>query len=356
MSPLRHLAALLALLPALVWAAPADHVQVKAWISPAGPVVPGQKLDLTLELATDRWFTGGARIAIPEVPGLTILQTEQFATNATENRGGTTWVVQRWVLDVYPQRPGSFTVPPIATRVQIDAPEQGPVQLEVVSPALAFEVALPPALQGIAHWVASPAYSVGQQFDKSLAGLAVGDAFERVITLKASDVPAMMLPALEPEQFEGLATYPAPPVLDNSVNRGEVLATREQRVSYVVEAEGRYNLPARDFYWWDTAAGELRLLSLPAVEITVGRGAAVVTGSESRALAFTPWQLALAGLVLGLAFVLAWVGWRLRGLATPVPLRAALDRVADWWRRVRAPGLPRVLNPGSSAGERTAGR
>jgi len=355
-NPLRRLAALLALLPALAWTAPADHVQVGAWLAPAGTVVPGQKLDLVLEIATDRWFTGGARIAIPEVPGLTLLQTEQFATNATENRGGVTWVVQRWTLDVYAHRPGSFTIPPITTRVQIDAPEQGPVQLEVVSPAVALEVTLPSALQGIGQWVASPAYSVEQQFDKSLEALAVGDAFERVITFRASDVPAMMLPALELEQLEGLATYPAPPVLDNSVNRGEVRATRVQRVSYVVEAEGRYDLPGRDFYWWDTGAGELRLLSLPAVAITVGRGAAAVTGSEGSALAFTPWQLALAGLVLGLAVVLAWLGWRLRALATLAPLRAALGRLADGWRRLRAPGLPPALNPGSNAAERKAGR
>ena len=50
------------------------------------------------------WFTGGTRIRLPEVPGLVILQTEQFASNASERRGDQNWVLQRWTLDVYAQR------------------------------------------------------------------------------------------------------------------------------------------------------------------------------------------------------------------------------------------------------------
>ena len=61
------------------------RLQVESSLSPDQDIVPGQKLRLVLEIATDRWFTGGTRISLPEVPGLVILQTEQFASNASEN-------------------------------------------------------------------------------------------------------------------------------------------------------------------------------------------------------------------------------------------------------------------------------
>jgi len=80
-------------------------------VQPSQGLVPGQKARLLVEIATDRWFTGGTRIRIPEVPGLVILQTEQFASNASESRRGQSWVVQRWTLDVYAQRPGDFRIP-----------------------------------------------------------------------------------------------------------------------------------------------------------------------------------------------------------------------------------------------------
>ena len=96
----------------------AGHLEVTASIRPDGTLVPGQKLSLILEVATDRWFSGGTRIRIPEVPGLVIVQTEQFASNASENRRGQSWVVQRWTLDVYPQRAGEFSIPPLRLQVQ----------------------------------------------------------------------------------------------------------------------------------------------------------------------------------------------------------------------------------------------
>ena len=56
---------------------------VSTALSPPTDIVPGQHLRLLIEVATTRWFTGGTRIDIPEVPGLVVLQTEQFASNAS---------------------------------------------------------------------------------------------------------------------------------------------------------------------------------------------------------------------------------------------------------------------------------
>ena len=51
-------------------------------------------------------------------------------------------------------------------------------------------------------------------------------------------MPSMMLPTFSAESLPGLVAYPAPPVLDNSNNRGQIRASRSERISYVVQAEG----------------------------------------------------------------------------------------------------------------------
>ena len=71
-----------------------------------GTLVPGQRAKMIVEIATNTWFTGGTRIRLPEVAGLVILQTDQFAANASESRGGQSWVIQRWTIDIYPQQAG----------------------------------------------------------------------------------------------------------------------------------------------------------------------------------------------------------------------------------------------------------
>jgi hypothetical protein len=128
----------------------AGRLQVASSINPAKDLVPGQKIALTLQIATDGWFTGGTRISIPEVPGLVILQTEQFASNASENRDGVNWVVQRWTLDVFPQRAGDFTIPPIRVQVKVSAGESGAIEGNLYTLPTTFSTTVPCLLGGVA--------------------------------------------------------------------------------------------------------------------------------------------------------------------------------------------------------------
>jgi hypothetical protein len=322
-------------------------------IRPVADTVPGQKLRLILEIATDRWFTGGTRIGIPEVPGLVILQTEQFANNASETRDGQSWVVQRWTLDVYAQRPGSFDIPPIPLDIKVNAGEAGEIAGRVSAPPVTFVVGLPDSLAGAERWVAAPEFRVEQRFDRPLEGLQEGDAFEREITFEAADVMAMMLPVFAPKNIAGLATYPAPPALEDRSNRGATVARRTERISYVVEAAGHYLLPARDYLWWNTQTRKLQVLSLPATEIRVGTGVAGTsgpdTGGELVQLIRQRGVLILASLVL-----LAGALWLVVLLRRRLPLERASRCVRNAMRTLadlRKPALPRSLNPGSSAGE-----
>lgn len=323
------------------------RLTLQSTMIPEDGAVPGQKLALVIEVATDSWFSGGTRIRIPEVPGLVILQTAQFAANSTERRGAATWVVQRWTLDVYPQRAGDFTVGPIPLQIQVGS-SAGNVEGEIASPPVSFPVVLPGALEGAESWVTAPYFSVSETFDRELEGLVPGDAFQRTITFEASDTMAMMLPTFEPETLDGLASYPAPPTLDNYNNRGEVRARRSQSISYVVEAPGTYRLPGRDYLWWDTDNGELRLLTLPATEIHVAGFGARAAASDR-----APQARKLAALVGGLAMMtlVAWWLLRYRPWSRLAPLAAPARRLWKVLQGLRRPALPERLNPGSSAGE-----
>ncbi len=328
------------------------RLELEASIGPSGVVVPGQKMTLTLKMATDRWFSGGTRLALPEVPGLVILQTEQFASNASERRGEQDWVLQRWTLDIYPQRSGEFTVPPIKARMKINAGDAGDIQGSIMSPSTRFIVSLPPALAGIEQWVAAPAYTVKQSFDRPLEGLQPGDAFEREILFEADEVMAMMLPAFTAENLPGLAAYPAPPVMTNSNNRGQSSASRRQIISYVVQAEGEYQLPAADYFWWDTTREELRVLSLPATVITVGAGAAANVRAgpvDQWRLSPRQWLMVATGIAALLASLwLAAKAWRSIPLAR---LQSAMAGPVRKVRELRRPALPEQLNPDSTAGD-----
>lgn len=317
-------------------------LQVASTISPSAAVVPGQKLNMQLEIATARWFGGGTRIALPEVPGLVMLQTESFASNSSEQRMGATWVVQRWTLDVYPQRAGQFTIPPLIVTLTVNDETAGNIEGEIEAPGVSFSAAIPEALAQADSWVASPNFKVGQSVDRNLDTMSPGDAFEREIRFEASDVMAMMLPGFSPVNTPGLAAYPLPPELENRSNRGESGALRVERISYVAQRTGSYTLPSREYLWWDSVNASLQLLVLPALEITVdGTG----TGSTDSKPHYSKQQLAWSAAVALLFLCLVWLA---RGILAQMPWQLVLVPLHRSWQvlqNLRQPALPDSLNP-----------
>ncbi len=326
------------------------RLEIKAGVQPETEIVVGQKVVLFIELATDRWFSGGTRVSVPEVPGLVILQTEKFATNASELRAGQNWVIQRWSLDVFPQREGDFSVGPIAVTVSVSHEDAGVVSGDLESPPVSFTVTRPSALEQVKQWVSAPEYRVTQSFDRTPGDLQVGDAIEREIVFEASDVMAMMLPGVQPEQMPGLAAYPSPPILENNNNRGTATARRVERTSYLAEAPGSYQLPAREYVWWNTSTQRMALLTLPATEIVVAGSAEPASGSAKPNRNLN-WRhlLSFAGALLLALLLLNWA----RYLPWPARERllAPFLRLRSFWRDLRRPALAAQLNPDSSAGE-----
>lgn len=325
-------------------------LEVSAFMANTGTLVPGQRAELVIEIATPTWFSGGTRIRLPEVPGLVLLQTEQFAANASEVRNGDTWVVQRWSLDLFPQRPGVFKVPPIELRVAVNAGEQGNVDGELFTPEVIFEAAVPPQLEQADFWVASPAFKVKQRLDRDTAALQPGDAFERRITFEADDVQAMMLPDFVTATPAGLAAYPAPPVLENTNNRGQASSSRVEVISYIAQQPGEYQLPAQDFFWWNTESEALEVLTLPAVNVLVEGETSIATLSADSSLTAKSYL----GIGTGTLAVLAllWLVCRHRyGRAALSALAAATGKLQRWLHKLRQPALSKRLNPGSNAGE-----
>jgi hypothetical protein len=350
---------LLFLLPNVSWSASLaqlqteKHIEIGAELVPFNDIVVGQRVEMIISIATDRWFAGGTRLEIPEVDGLVIIQTNNFASNSSENRKGQSWVVQRWSLDVFPQRSGTFTIPSVDARISINDEKAGDVKGTLHSPSLKLQASVPTALAKAQHWVAAPDYKVSQSFDRELTGLKAGDAIERTIVFEATDVMAMMLPSWQSEDLPGLAVYPQPPSLTNSSNRGSMIAKRVEHISYIAEDPGQYQLPARDYYWWDTRKGELQIRFLPAVDISVGETAEKnIDKGESKILAnVSPRKLLISGALLAVFIGLCWFLYK---RLPRIPLANIIGPIKRGWQhlnRMRKPALPSTLNPGSNAGE-----
>jgi len=133
-----------------------------------------------------------------------------------------------------------------------------------MTPAIGFDVELPAGLQNQDSWITGRNFRVEESYNRDLAALKPGDAVQRQVTFSAQNMAAMMLPELIADEQPGLAVYQKPSKLTDDNNRGAFLARRTEAITYLIEKPGRYQLPARTYYWWDLDRGSLQQAILPA--------------------------------------------------------------------------------------------
>ncbi len=304
-----------------------DQLRLRSWLAPVADIVVGQEVQLVIEISTRRWFAGGTRINYPDVKNLLILRRNQFATNLSRREEGSTWVVQQWQLELYPQVEGEYSLPALVLELAVNDATAGIVRGTLKTTALAFAATVPELLQSVDAWLATPRLEVSQEFDRELEALQPGDAFEQVITLRATNVTAMMLPTPRIPQLPGLSAYADNPQLQDRSNRGEATAERIERVTYFVESSGQYRFPEQIFHYWDTVNARVETVSLGAVNIDAGIG-------PDTASAETP----AAGLHI-----------RLHWMVIPALLLLLTALFIRWRRPVPPPGQAQILKAANRA-------
>jgi len=258
----------------------ADKLRMRTWIEPDKNIVAGQQLNLFIEIATDKWFSGGTRVGRFEVEDAIVLQREKFAVNSSRKELGQSWTVQMWTLTVYPQRSGLFEIPTIPIRVSIAGENLESIVGEIQTSPLSFTTHKPEELDIADNWVATTRFEVRESFNKPIEELKTGDALVRTINMSADDLPAMMLPGFTAEEIPGLAIYRKPPKVNDKVNRGDYIAERTEILTYVFEQAGDYALPPRTFYWWNTASETVESIILSGHSLSVTNLPGQVTVSD----------------------------------------------------------------------------
>jgi hypothetical protein len=166
--------------------------------------------------------------------------------------------------------------------------------------------------------------------------LKVGDSLTRQLTLQADGALAMSLPTPTLGDVRGLSGYPKNPQV-STLDDGRGHFTGGQRidsVTYRIDHEGHYSLPAIEVKWWDTGSQQTRIAQVPAVEFDAVANSAnrpVFSITEDLKKLGQQNRLHLSGFVVGLLALLlgaALLVW----FARPLVHRAYLG----WQARRRA--------------------
>ena len=129
-------------------------------------------------------------------------------------------ITQTYVI--YPQQAGDFHVPAVRFSVPYAIAPPKSTTAEVTLPALHFHADVPAAARDLPYFLPTTRLTVTQHWSRPLKGLHTGDTVERIITVTAAKMQAMLIPPLTLEQPDGIRIYNGEPrVDDHKTPRGD---------------------------------------------------------------------------------------------------------------------------------------
>ena len=263
------LALLLVLLPALAQAqAPAGEPVIRTMLDPAQGAVIGQPVRLNVEVLFPGEMLHPPRVTVPEAAGAQILRFETQATTMRERIGEQDYVGQSFEFVLFPRRGGAIAVPaPNVTLLDRSGEPAGSAKGEPTR----IDVTVPPGIDPSGPVLAADRVDVEQSWspNPATAQFKPGSALVRLIRRQADGVPALGMAEFHFAAPEGVRIYADPPLAEDRSNRGNVEGHRMDKVTYVFERAGSYELPALSQPWWSLSDKQARMETLPGVAVTV---------------------------------------------------------------------------------------
>ena len=230
----------------------------------------GQPVLLIVTLYSPGPFSGTASFSLPELPRTAILK-ESSPVVGSETIDGESWFTQRHELTIFTQQVGEIVLPAFEIRFagkKTFTSDAEPMQGK--TPELRFQSKRPPGTDQMDFVVAAEEIQFSQQWlPADQDSVAAGDVIQRTVTRNAEGTVSMMLTPIEQPAMEGIRIYQSDPVVTDKSNRGESTAQRIDIIKYQFQRGGAFELPGREFIWWDTNAEELKVAKLPGLSVSV---------------------------------------------------------------------------------------
>jgi hypothetical protein len=254
---------ILCLLTTATLAAEPD-LRVQTHLQPATSVMVGGLVELQLDVLTDSWFTSAPTLPDLKLTGALVLPPDGHAEHINQSLDGKSFNGMRYTYRITPNLAQGFDIPPLTVQA---TPGQASAPLSAQSQPLHFTAAQPPGFKPGEPVLVAQGLRFTQKIVNSATPLKVGDSITRQLTLQADNAMAMSLPAPAMGDISGLSRYPKTPQISNlddgrgNFNGGQRIDT----VTYRVDSEGRYSLPAIELKWWDAGSQQTRTAQVPAV-------------------------------------------------------------------------------------------
>ena len=240
--------------------------KIKVYVKGDETVYTSQKVTVAVELMTDAFSIGNAKINFPS-SGKYIVQAPQSAAYIrTVDINGSDWQLVHYEYALYTLRAGEINIPSLSVTFSASMGYGQPkkefdLQTET---ALSVQVKTPEGVKADRFVLVTDKYSLKSEMKPEKKQLIIGDAVEFKVTQKANGVPDILLKPFVYRSSNKIRVYDKEPELKSGL-KGEFDVSRTDSFTFVATAEGNVSIPAQESLWWNSTTKKVQKETIPAM-------------------------------------------------------------------------------------------
>jgi len=213
------------------------------------------------------------RLSEPEIKGVDVLveiASEERSYEALLN--GKNYNVVERVYAIFPQESGEIRIGP--ARFEARVLRDGRITGRKVFQSQPIVVNInpipaPPSEFPKAAWLPAKAVSLSEEWSREPGSMPAGEPITRHVQVTALGQLSTQIPLIDLSMSDSIKVYPDKPELQVRAVAGGILASRTDQYAMIGIVPGDVELPAIQLPWWDIAAAEWKVATLPGRTITI---------------------------------------------------------------------------------------
>ncbi|SFZ98680.1 BatD [hydrothermal vent metagenome] len=243
--------------------------KIKVYIKSNEAVYTSQKVTVAVELLSDAFSIGDARISFPLSSKYIVKAPKSASYLGQSEVNGTDWQMVHYEYEVYALSAGEIEIPTFEISFSASMGYGQPKkEFDLQSESVHFSVKSPKGMKPDQFVLVTDNYTLSFELKPEKKRLIIGDAVEFSVIQKANAVPDILLRPIHYNSNAQIRVYNKEPEL-NSELKGKYDVSRIDRFTFLASTEGNVTLPAQEFVWWNTETKEVQKEKIPEITFEV---------------------------------------------------------------------------------------
>jgi len=300
---------LLLLLPLLLFGAKA---LVELDIDRAQEFFVSKKFIATLKVKTTAFSISDLDVNLEGNNDFVIIAPSSAAYKSTENIGDEQYQYSVYEYELYPLKAGGLSLKPLKVSFNASSGYGQPKEhFELETSQKELFISSP---KGVDDFIlATPNFSIKTAYSQNKQSYKLGDAITQTITMKAIDVPDVLIPKVTFADIKGFKLYENETRLTQEKKDNKLISKRVQSATYVFNQDGNFTIPKQKVDWYNTLTSTIELEPTKAYSFEVIDTRPKEQNVEKKSVSYKkPLLITIGGLAFALLFIYGIIRYKKR--------------------------------------------